>query len=192
MVGDRPQRKDICRCTGLATTKRLRGEIDFGRIAKVIIDMVSAGGDRIDALASLGAGSDLPVHDLQPRLPGRSAMNEHILRGEATMIETLAVRMAKRLGKLSEQAQTRVGSQVGQLLAQESIKPYRVWIVLEHQRRPKLHLSEVQHPQDTWDDRYLRARETRASPCGQGVRAHPGRRHARMDRPGRGAPLQGS
>src|SRR5262245_61528377 len=130
MEGDGTQRKDICRRSGLATAKRLRGEVDFGRIAKVIVDMARARGDRIGALASLSAGSHLPVHNLQPRLPGRSTMNEHILRGEATMIEPLAVRVAKRLGKLPEQPQTRIGGQVGQLLAQETIKPDRVRIVL--------------------------------------------------------------
>ncbi len=66
------------------------------------------------------------------------------------MIEPLAVRVAKRLGKLPEQPQTRIGGQVGQLLAQETIEPDRVRIELEHQRRPKFRLAEVQHPQDTW------------------------------------------
>ena len=48
-------------------------------------------------------------------------MDEDILRRQAAMIQALAVRVAKRLGKLSQQPQTRFSRQVGEFFSEEAV-----------------------------------------------------------------------
>jgi hypothetical protein len=56
--------------------------------------------------------------------------------------------MAKGLGQLTEQPQTRFRRQIRQLLPKKAIEPNGRWVVLEHQSRTKLRFSEVEHPED--------------------------------------------
>jgi hypothetical protein len=75
----------------------------------MVIDVASAGGKRDDCLARLRTGSDLPIHYLETRALLISAMDQHILRCKAAVVEPLAMSVAKRLSQLPEQPEACFG-----------------------------------------------------------------------------------
>jgi hypothetical protein len=75
----------------------------------MIIDVASAGGNRNDCLARLRTGSYLPIHDLETRTLLIGAMDQHILRCEAAVVEPFAMSVAKCLSQLAEQPEACFG-----------------------------------------------------------------------------------
>jgi hypothetical protein len=91
VVGDGTKREDICLCASFTAAECLGSEIDFCRVAEMIVDMACARRDRNGGLASFGTGSNLPIHDLKAGLSLGYAVDQHILGRQAAMIQTLAV-----------------------------------------------------------------------------------------------------
>ena len=141
MIGDRAEAKDIQAGAVLRFGLRgFRGKVHQAGVLDVLLDVHGAT-DRaarwIDGIGVLRAfaRARLPVHDARSRRRARDILNQDALRAQGTVVQALLVGVFQRLGQVANDLKPLVDAEQLAHLAQQKVKPDRLGVVIEDERR---------------------------------------------------------